>query len=145
MSLSARENYQYFITFTDDYSRHDYVYLMKHKPESFEKFRESHNDVQSQLGKTSKALRWDRGGEYLSQVFSDHLRECGIVSQLTSPGTPQWNGVSERRSQTLLDMVRSKMSHTDLPLSFWGYALETYAFTLNRCSSKSIEKTPYEI
>ena len=81
----------------------------------------------------------------MSQVFSDHLRECGIVSQLTSPGTPQWNGVSERRSQTLLDMVRSKMSHTDLPLSFWGYALETYAFTLNRCSSKSIEKTPYEI
>ena len=36
------------------------------------------------------------------------------------------------------------MSLTDLPLSFWGYALETDSFTLNRAPSKSIEKTPYE-
>ncbi|WP_248620355.1 hypothetical protein, partial [Klebsiella pneumoniae] len=42
------------------------------------------------------------------------------------------NGVSERRNRTLLDMVRYMMSLTDLPLSFWGYALETAAFTLNR-------------
>ena len=61
------------------------------------------------------------------------------------PGTPQCNGVSERRNCTLLDMVRSMMSLTDLPLSFWGYALETAAFTLNRAPSKSIETTPYEL
>ena len=35
------------------------------------------------------------------------------------------------------------MPLTDLPLSFWGYALETVAFTLNRAPSKSIEMTPY--
>lgn len=145
MSINARGNYQYFITFTDDFSRYGYVYLMKHKSESFEKFKEFQNEVQNQLGKTIKALRSDRGGEYLSQTFNDHLRECGIVSQLTPPGTPQLNGVSERRNQTLLDMVRSMMSHADLPLSFWGYALETSAFTLNRCPSKSVEKTPYEM
>src|SRR3954468_13402983 len=37
------------------------------------------------------------------------------------------------------------MSLTDLPLSFWGYALETDAFTLNRTPSKSVETTPYEL
>ena len=42
-------------------------------------------------------------------------------------------------------MVRSMMSQSDLPLSFWGYALETTTFTLNRVPSKSVEKTPYEI
>ena len=47
-------------------------------------------------------------------------------------GTPHRNGVSGRRNRTLLDMVRSMMSLTDLPLSFWGYALETSAFTLKR-------------
>ena len=67
-----------------------------------------------------------------------------VVSQLTPPGTPQRNGVSERRNRTLLDMVRSMMSLTDLPLSFWGYALETAAFTLNKAPSKSVEMTPYE-
>ena len=42
-------------------------------------------------------------------------------------------------------MVRSMMSLTDIPLSFWGYALETAAFTLNRAPSKSVETTPYEL
>jgi len=53
--------------------------------------------------------------------------------------------VSERRNRTLLDMVRSMMSHACLPISFWGYALETSAFTLNRCPTKSVEKTSYQI
>ena len=101
--------------------------------------------MQNQLGKTIKALRSDRGGEYLRQEFIDHLRSCGIISQLTPPGTPQWNDVSERRNRTLLDMVRSMMSQTNLSPSFWGHALETAAFTLNRILSKTVEKTPYEI
>ena len=42
-------------------------------------------------------------------------------------------------------MVRSMMSQSDLPISFWGYALETAAFILNRVPSKAVEKTPYEI
>jgi hypothetical protein len=37
------------------------------------------------------------------------------------------------------------MSETDLPLSFWGYALETAAFTLSRVPTKSVKRTPYEI
>ncbi|MDR4861099.1 hypothetical protein PAI87_27515, partial [Klebsiella pneumoniae] len=73
------------------------------------------------------------------------LRQCGFVSQLTPPGPPHRNGVSECRNRTLLEMVRSMMSLTDLPLSFWGYALETAAFTLNRAPSKSVETTPYEL
>ena len=53
--------------------------------------------------------------------------------------------MTEHRSRTLLDMVRSMISLTGLPLSFWGYALETAAFTLNRAPSKSVETTPSEL
>ena len=81
----------------------------------------------------------------MSYEFSLHLKQCGVVLQLTPPGTPQCNGVSEHRNRTLLDMVRYMMSLTDLPLSFWGYALETAAFTLNRVPSKSVETTSYEL
>ncbi|KAL4280602.1 hypothetical protein GQ457_03G017070 [Hibiscus cannabinus] len=118
MNTQARGGYQYFITFTDDFSRYGYIYLMRHKSEALEKFKEFKNEVQNQHGKSIKALRSDRGGEYLSQDFDKLLKECGIVSQLTPPGTPQWNG---------------------------GYALETTAFTLNRVPSKSVQKTPHEI
>jgi hypothetical protein len=78
-------------------------------------------------------------------AISTHMRECGIVSQLTPAGTPQCNGVSKPRNRTLLDTVRLMMSLTDLPLSFGGYALETADFTLNRALSKSMEMTPYEL
>jgi hypothetical protein len=140
-----RGGFQYFITFTDDLSRYGYICLMRNKAESFEKFKEFQNEVQNHIGKTIKFLRSDRGGEYLSHEFSDHLKNCGIVLQLTPPGMPQWNGMSKRRNQTLMDMVRSRMSQTDLPLYLWGYALETVVFTLNRVPSKSVEKTPYDI
>ena len=60
---------------------------MKHKDESFEKFKTFKNEVQNQLGKSIKSLRTDRGGEYLGQDFDDYLKDCGIVSQLTPPRT----------------------------------------------------------
>ncbi|KAJ9542569.1 hypothetical protein OSB04_029075 [Centaurea solstitialis] len=141
----ARGGYRYFITFTDDFSRYGYVYLMRHKSETFEKFKEYQNEVQNLLEKRIKFLRSDRGGEYLSDEFDNHLMECGIVSQLTPPYTPQMNGVSERRNRTLLDMVRTMMCHSSLPISFWGHALETAAHILNRAPTKSVEKTPYEL
>ena len=113
--------------------------------EAIQKFKEFQCEVENHRNRKIKFLRSDRGGEYLSYEFGMHMKQCGIVSQLTPAGTPQRNGVSERRNRTLLDMVRSMMSLTDLPLSFWGYALETAAFTLNRAPSKSVETTPYEL
>ena len=145
MSTSARGGYRYFITFTDDFSRYGYIYLMRVKSESFEKFKEFKSEVENQLNRKIKTLRSDRGGEYLSHEFTDYLKECGIVSQRTPPGTPQWNGVSERRNRTLLDMVRSMTCEAQLPPNLWGYALETAVFILNRVPSKSVRKTPYEI
>ncbi|KAK8660208.1 hypothetical protein V6N13_051142 [Hibiscus sabdariffa] len=73
------------------------------------------------------------------------LKKNGSKSNDPRSEKKKWNGVSERRNQTLLDMFRSMMSHTDLPTSLWGYALETIAFTLNRVASKLVQKTPHEM
>jgi hypothetical protein len=89
MSSIVRGGFQYFITFIDDFSRYGYIYLMRHKSESFEKFKKIQNEVQNQLDKIIKFPRFDRRGEYLSLKFSDHLKQCGIVPQLTPPGMPQ--------------------------------------------------------
>src|SRR3954471_24566962 len=144
MNVPTRNGLRYFVNFTDDLSIYGYIYLMKHKSETFEKFKEFQNEVENQLGKKIKHLRSDRGGEYLSHEFGNHLKSCGIVPQLTPAGTPQRNGVAERLNRTLLDSVRSMMSHTDLPVSFWGYALETAAQILNRAPSKSVKTTQFE-
>nr|GEU40145.1 hypothetical protein [Tanacetum cinerariifolium] len=140
-----RQGASYFITFTDDYSRYGYIYLLKHKHKVFETFKVFKNEVENQLEKIIKALRSDRGGEYISQEFKDYLKAYGIVQQLTPPYTPQHNRVSERRNHTLLDMVRSMMNLTNLPLSFWDYALEAVARILNLVPTKKVDKTAYEL
>ena len=45
----------------------------------------------------------------------------------------------------MLDMVRSMMSYSSLPLSFWGYVLQTAVYILNVVPSKSIQHTPLEL
>ncbi|GJT69271.1 retrotransposon protein, putative, ty1-copia subclass [Tanacetum coccineum] len=74
---------------------------------------------------------FSRYGYVYLQEFLDHLKEYGIIDHRTPPYTPQHNGVFERRNRTLLDMVRSMMSQTTLPKSFWDYALESAARILN--------------
>ncbi|KAL0405578.1 UNVERIFIED_CONTAM: hypothetical protein Slati_3871700 [Sesamum latifolium] len=136
LSIPARGGFSYFITFT----------MITHgtslRPLKFKEYR---LEVENQTSRKIKALRSDRGSEYLSGEFIDYFKENGILSQWTPPGTPQLNGVAERRNRTLLDMVRSMMSFTELPPSFWGHALETAVELLNISPSKSIPQTPYEI
>ncbi|GJS00996.1 retrotransposon protein, putative, ty1-copia subclass [Tanacetum coccineum] len=114
-----REGANYYVTFTDDFSRYGYVYLIKHKHEVFEMFKTFQNNVENQLGKTIKALRSDRGGEYLSQEFLDHLKSHGI-------------GLIYDESNDFANVLL-------------GYALEYVVRILNMVSTKKVDKTPYEI
>nr|GEX95081.1 hypothetical protein [Tanacetum cinerariifolium] len=134
--IMSRQVAYYFITFTDDFSRYGYVYLLKHKHEVFETFKVFQKEVEKQLEKSIKSQRFDRGCEYTSQDFLDHLKERGIIAHRTPPYPPQHNGMSERRNRTLLDMVRSMMSQTILPKSFWDYDLEFTACILNMVPTK---------
>nr|GEW05758.1 hypothetical protein [Tanacetum cinerariifolium] len=147
--IVSRQGASYFVTFTDDFSRYGYVYLLKHKHEVFETFKVLQMEVENQLGKTIKSLRSDRGvfqkevenqlgktrkslcydreGQYMSKEFLDHLKDHGIITHRTPPYTPQHNGVSERRNRTLLDMVEKtpyEVWHGKAPklsyLKVWG-------------------------
>ena len=146
---------QYFITFIDDFSRYGYIYLIHEKSQSLDVFKKYKAEVENQLSKRIKTVRFDRGGEYYGRYdvsgeqrpgpFAKFLEECGIVPQYTMPGSPTMNGVAERRNRTLKDMVRSMISHSTLPESLWGEALKIAAYILNRVPTKATTKTPYEL
>jgi len=75
------------------------------------------------------------------KLFQKH----GICAQYTMPGTPQQNGVSERRNRTLMDMARCMLFNLTLPVSLWMYALKTSMYLLNRVPSKAVPKTAFEL
>ena len=74
MNIEAHGEYRYFRTFTEDLSRYGYIYLIKHKSETFEKFKEFQSEVKNHRNKKIKFLRSDRGGKYLSYEFGLHLK-----------------------------------------------------------------------
>ena len=61
------------------------------------------------------------------------------------PGSPDQNGVAERRNRTLVDMVRSMLRTSNLPQFLWTEALKTVVYILNRVPTKAVPKTPIEI
>ena len=94
------------------------------------------------------------GGEYFGRYtesgqhkgpFALYLQENGIQAQYTTPGTPEQNGVAERRNRTFLNMVRSLMCTSGLPKFLWGEALKTANYLTNRTPSKSVSLTPFQI
>ncbi|GJW08310.1 retrotransposon protein, putative, ty1-copia subclass [Tanacetum coccineum] len=143
----SKKGASYFITFTDDYSRYGYVYLLKHKHEVFEAFKVFKNEVENQLGKTIKAIRSDRGAEYISQEFKDYLKAYGIVQQLTPPYTPQHNESAAR----ILNMVPTKkvdktpyeLWHGKVPnlsyLKVWGCEAHVKCHTPDKLQQRSVK------
>lgn len=145
---------KYFITFIDDFSRYGYVYLLKEKSEAVNILEVFITEVERQLDKKVKIVRSDRGGEFYGKYnesgqcpgpFAKLLEKHGICAQYTMPGTPQQNGVAERRNRTLMDMVRSMLSNSSLPIFLWMHALKTAVYLLNRVPSKAVSKTPFEL
>ena len=128
--------------------------MLKEKSQAINALEVFVNEVEKQLDRKVKIVRSDRSGEYYGKYdesgqnpgpFAKFLERHGICAQYTMPGTPQQNGVAERRNRTLLDMVRSMMSNSSLPKSLWMYALKTAMYLLNRIPSKAIPKTPFEL
>ncbi|KAG6493392.1 hypothetical protein ZIOFF_048375 [Zingiber officinale] len=92
-----------------------------------------------------KTLRSDRGKEYTSKEFHNFCEDEGVERQLTVRYTPQQNGVTERKNQTIVEMAKSMMHEKGLPKIFWAEAVYTAVYLSNRCPTTAIpNKTPFE-
>ena len=69
MNTEARGRYHYFLIFTDDLSRYEYIYLMKHKYETFEKFKEFQSEVENHCNKNKSIYDMIAEVKYLSYEF----------------------------------------------------------------------------
>ena len=150
----ALGGYRYFITFTDEFSRYGWIYLLHEKSESLDFFKEFKTVVELKFNTQVKCVHSDRGGEFYGRYdeigrnlgpFARFLQECGIEAMYTMLDTPQQNSIVERRNHTLIEMVRCMLGHSTLSVFLWGEALKTVAYILSHVPSKSVSKTPYEL
>ena len=109
---------EFFVIFVDDYTRHVWVYILKHKCEVFQRFQEWKTLVERSSGRKIKTLCSDNGGEYSSIEFASCLTKEGIKHELTTPYTPQQNGVAERLNRTLIEGMRAMLADSSFPTDF---------------------------
>jgi transposase InsO family protein len=136
----------YLLTFTDDFSRKSFGYLLKNENQTFKMFLEFKALVENQTGLKIKSLGSDNGGEFCNKTFDDFLAKNGIIHETTVPYSPQQNGVAERLNRTAIEKARPVLQGTGSGQRYWGEATVT-AIYLKNSSPTVAEKdaTPEEI
>jgi transposase InsO family protein len=137
---------RYFLLLVDDYSRCMWIALQPSKDAAATAIKHVQAAVERKSGKKLLALRTDRGGEFAAADFVQYCAELGIQRQLTTPYSPQQNGVVERQNQTVVGTARSMLKAKHLLGMFWEEAVTIAVYLLNRSSSNSVGgKIPYEL
>lgn len=147
--ISNQNRYNYYMTFTDDYSRYTITYLLHNKNDAFEAFKKYkeyvNKHIGSKFGTEIRKFRTDGGLEYMNKQFIDELELMGIQKQTTCPYSAQQNGVSEHINRVLGDMVTAFLTSSKLPEQLWPYAVLHATNVKNRLSHSSINyDIPYE-
>src|SRR5258707_4297286 len=105
-TIATHQARRYFITFTDDVTRYTVTFLMRTKDEALGAYKSYEAWATTQQHcRAIKVLRSDRGGEYLSKDFDQHLAKSGTARKLTAHDTPQLNGITECLNHTLLERI----------------------------------------
>ena len=94
--------------------------------------------MENQTGKKIKRLRTDNGLEFCNTEFDKFCAKYGIARHKTVRYTPQQNGLAERMNRTLLERVRCMLTNAGLSKAFWGEAVVTAAYLINRSPSSAI-------
>ena len=94
---------QYYLLFQDLFSHEEHVYFLKQKSEVFETYKKYEAWLKVQRKGQVVVLGSDRGGEFNSTNFNNHLQYAGTIQHLTVHDSPASHGAIERANQTHMD------------------------------------------
>lgn len=153
--IKARSHHgnTYYITFTNDPSCLTHMMFLASKGDALAATKAAFAAMENETGCTIKKFCSDNGGEYMSTEFKEYLKSKGISQEFTNPHTPQENGISERKNQTLNDKMRTLLydfhltaqhnlmhRQSPLPLSLWEDTLRHALWIENRTPTRSLPK-----
>jgi transposase InsO family protein len=127
------------VNFIDDATRKTWVYCIRQKYDVFDTYKKWKALGENETGKRLKCLRSDNGSEYCSNDFDDYCSYHGICREKTVPGTPQENGVSERKNRTIMERARSMRLHVGLPLHFREDDADNVVYLIKKGPSSSLD------
>ncbi|CAI7859299.1 unnamed protein product [Closterium sp. NIES-53] len=145
--VRGRGHERYFLLVVDDYSRYTTVFPLRSKGEVIEVLidwiRIARHQLSERFGSDLPVLHLhsDRGGEFCSDLLRAFYRAEGIRKTFTLPGSPQQNGIAERRIGMVMDVARTSMIHAVAPHFLWPFAVQYAAHQIKLQPRVSLPET----
>jgi transposase InsO family protein len=145
VTLTTPGGRHYFLLLIDDLFRYMWVGVHGSKGEATDAIRRAQAAAEAECGCKLRVLHTDNGGEFTTTEFASYCVNEGVQRHYSSPYTPQQNGVVVRPNQTVVGMARVLRKQREISAIFWGEAVVTAVYMLNRSPTKALNgSTSYE-
>ncbi|KAL8146362.1 hypothetical protein AgCh_004198 [Apium graveolens] len=142
MSIAKKK---YAMVIVDEFTRYTWVSFLHKKNETASTLTDHVRQLDKLVKDFVKIVRSDNGTEYKNSIMDEFCKENGIKQEFSAPGTPQQNGVVERKNRTLIEAARTMLDEAKLPTYFWAEVVQTACFTQNATLINKHGKIPYEM
>jgi transposase InsO family protein len=129
---------RYFLLLIDDLSCYMWVVVLGNKGQAANSIRRAQADAEVECGRKLCVLHTDNGGEFTVAEFTSYCADDGVQHHYSAPYNPQHNGVTERRNQTVVGKARTLLKQRGMLAVFWGEAVVTTIYILNRSPTKAL-------
>ena len=142
MSIAKKK---YAMVIVDEFTRYTWVYFLHKKNKTASTLTDHVRQLDKLVKDSVKIIRSDNCTEFKNSIMEEFCKEHGIKQEFSAPGTPQQNGVVERKNRSLIEAARITLDEAKLPTYFWAEAVQTTYFTQNATLINKHGKTPYEM
>ena len=144
--ILSSQGFKAYIIIKDIFTKYRWVILTKNKSPPI-KFIRHFLRRYSNPNARNKFIRTDLGGElYRSEKFREMvLNEWDYQPQGTGAYSPWQNGHAENVNRDIGNKLRTMLWGSDLPTTYWDYALIHLIFVSNCIKHTGQEKSPYEL
>ena len=118
--IPSRMGHKYYMVLMDNFTQYVWIYPLKFKSETFERFSQFHSFIYTQFNTKIKSFQCDMGGEFDNTKFKQFASTHGLHFRFSCPQTSPQNGKAERMIRRLNEIILVLLAHALLPPSFLG-------------------------
>jgi hypothetical protein len=141
----SKDGHKYYIIFIDGFSRHTWIYFMKHHSKALSIYKNFSAMIRTHFDTSIRVFRANSAGEYLFDALRQVLAEQGTLAQFSCPNTHAQNGVAERKHCHLLETVHTFIIVFSVPPHFWVDVVSTVTYLIDIQPSLTLQSCiPFE-